>query len=287
MQNSNKIRLTFDINKYQKLLSADDFKTLKKGSKEFNSIIGILSKYSCELQATEIMDENKDLFNDMGFMQAMDLLTALYAVKLILADNKLTYNNNKVIAYGYSHGAYLAYLCNRLAPNDFSLIIDNSGWISPVYINSFRYLHQSYGKMILHTRFDYLAKKINYDKEILDLRTLYNQFENQAQIWCFQGKNDHLVNYREKQDFCKSIGHSNFRLIDDEHVDNKIFYTTAHGLNANFLELFYYAMEKVDNKSFAGRINHTTNTTCVEYLKIKYKVYFQGELPFMSIEKVL
>lgn len=286
MQTSNKINLSFDINNYRDMLSEDDLKTLKNGSKNFNTIISILSKYSSVLHASEILGENKNLFNDMGFMQVMDLLTALYAVKLILNDNGLIYNENKVIAYGHSHGAYLAYLCNRLAPNDFSFIVDNSAWLNPVYLTSSRYLNQTYGKLVLQTRFDYFASEFDYDKNILDLHKLYDGFQNNAVIWSCQGVTDNLVDYREKERFCSSINNAIFHLIDEKKVDNKKFYSTGHGLNADFLELFDYVMEKVVLNSKQRKNLLTSESTVILHQKVKYIVDFQLGLPLMSVDYI-
>ncbi|RDW20771.1 DUF2920 family protein [Oceanobacillus chungangensis] len=283
MQTSNKINLSFDINNYRNLLSEGDFKTLKNGSKNFNTVIGILSKYSSMLQATEILNENKHQFNDMGFMQAMDLLTALFAVKLILDDNQLVYDENKVIAYGHSHGAYLAYLCNRLAPNDFTFIVDNSAWLNPVYLTSSRYLNQTYGKMVLQTRFDYFARKFDYDKCILDLHKLYDGFQNKAVIWSYQGVADNLVDYREKERFCSSIDNVTFHLIDEEKVDNIKYFSAGHGLNADFLNLFDYTMRNVE-LNFMPKINSINIVpTTIVHRNIKYIVDFRQGLPVLNI----
>lgn len=115
MQATNKIKFSMDTNKFKSLLSVQDYNLIRNENNSFDKIIKVLSKYSCVLNVTEDLKEDVSSFNDMGFMQALDLLSALYAVKLILKDNSITYNESKVISYGHSHGAYLAYLCNRLA----------------------------------------------------------------------------------------------------------------------------------------------------------------------------
>ncbi|MGJ9459595.1 DUF2920 family protein [Oceanobacillus sp. CF4.6] len=285
MQTSNKINLSMDVKDYKNLLSNDDFNILQNDSKNFNTIIKVLSNYSSVLQVTELLNEDEELFNDMGFMQALDLLTALYAVKLILDDNKLVFNRNKVIAYGHSHGAYLAYLCNRLAPNDFSLIIDNSAWLKPVYLTSSRYLNQTIDKMMMQTQFDYFAKKFDYNKDILSLRKLYDEFDNKSLIWSFQGVTDNLVDFKEKEEFCHGVNNTIFNLIDEEKVDNKKFYSTGHGLNANFLELFDYVLEKVDFKVITNSNRIKAKKVIIKNNNQSYTVDYKYGLPVMTSEK--
>ena len=84
------------------------------------------------------MNENLDNMNDMGPMQAIDNITAILAVIEEAKKNGIVVNSKKVIIYGQSHGAYLAYLCNRFCPNMFSLIIENSAYIFPLYLDTGR-----------------------------------------------------------------------------------------------------------------------------------------------------
>lgn len=65
----------------------------------------------------------------MGPIQAIDCLSAMLATKSVLDDNGYRLNWGRGIAYGHSHGAYLAHLCNLFAPGLFSLLIDNSAWL--------------------------------------------------------------------------------------------------------------------------------------------------------------
>lgn len=283
MQTSNKIKFSMAPNEFKNLFSVQDYNLIKNERNSFHKIIKVLSKYTCVLNVSEDLKEKVTSFNDMGFMQALDLLSALYAVKLILKDNSLTYNESKVILYGHSHGAYLAYLCNRLAPNDFSLIIDNSAWLKPVYLTSSRYLNQRFGKMVIQTRFDYFAREFVYDKEILNLSKFYDGFENKAFIWSFQGETDNLVNHKEKEMFCNNLENTTFNLIDENKVDNEKFYSTGHGLQADFIKHFDYVMENVEFKSF-NRFNKVYNETITfKNKKLTYKIDFKQGLPVMTI----
>lgn len=280
MQSSSNINLSINLNEFRSILNESDYNEIKNEGNSIDKVVKILSNYSCVLKCKENMKETIASFNDMGFMQAMDILTALYAVKIILQDNNLTYNKNKVIAYGHSHGAYLAYLCNRIAPYDFSLIVDNSAWLKPVYLSSSRYLRHTIGDMVLQIQFDYLAKNLEFDKNILNLFNLYDGFNNNAEILSFHGKTDKLVNYEEKDKFCRSVENNKFYLIDESKVDNKKFYSTGHGLRADFIKHFDFVMENVD---LSRKVLESKNMESV-VIESDYQAYtidYKYELPIM------
>ncbi|WP_102692916.1 DUF2920 family protein [Rummeliibacillus pycnus] len=211
-------------------------------------LIKYLSNFSIKFPLTATINETLDEFNDMGFMQAIDLITSIDAVKIILRENHLPFDEQKVLGYGHSHGAYLLHLCNRLEPSLFTAIIDNSAWLEPVYLTSNRYLFKSYGKMILQIKFDYLAKEILLDKKALNLNTIYKNFDNQAEILVFQGTNDNQIDYKEKEIITSKVNNTSFILIDEKDVDNNIFYSNQHGLDADFLKLFNLAYSKLEMK---------------------------------------
>ena len=200
--------------------------------------IEIASRYPIQLQVKENLQESMEYFNDMGFMQVLDIITAIFAVMEILKDNQLSWNTNKIIHYGHSHGAYLGHLCNALAPSLFILLIDNSGWLYPNYLNGNRHLSSQIGNMTMHTVFHYLASELSYDKEILHLPYLYQQFENQSSIVTFQGTTDHLIQHVEKERFCKMNPNHTYVEISPKEVDDVCFKSTNHGLDSDLLNVF-------------------------------------------------
>jgi len=48
-------------------------------------------------------------FNDMGLMQAIDNIATALIIIEILKSNQLIFNSRRIMIYGHSHGAYLAY----------------------------------------------------------------------------------------------------------------------------------------------------------------------------------
>lgn len=127
MQSTDQITIPEQI--MRKVFCKDEFNKLKKDPSIF---FNLLQDKNIVLPAKATIKEDTYEFNDMGFMQAIDIISAIEAVKIILKDNNLQFNNRRMIGYGHSHGAYLLHLSNALVPSLFSFIIDNSGWIEPV-----------------------------------------------------------------------------------------------------------------------------------------------------------
>lgn len=192
------------------------------------------------------LEESGDDFCELGLFQALDNLRALKAVMEMLACRGCEYNANRIIAYGYSHGAYLALLCNALRPHLFSGILDNSGWVYPVYLYRSRICsgvwsdHSTGQSRKLYVFVEYQGRRWIDDLEAYNLRRLYSQFRNCARILSFHGEDDGLVPLREKAKFGDGVENLRLCVIRKEDVDEKIFYNTQHGMGSDFLRLFYF-----------------------------------------------
>lgn len=172
--------------------------------------------------------------------------------------------------YGHSHGAYLAYLCNAFAPNLFSMIIDNSAWIFPVYLESNRYVNTVYGNTILSVQFNYLAKSIDYDEEILHLPSLYKKFNNNCNIICYHGTDDNLISNKDKKNFTRDVNKLFYNEISPNEVDGEIFKSAQHGLGADFIKMFEYAM----NSKVGFNSDKKVSLTNILYKTSKRKYFF-------------
>lgn len=233
------------------------------------------------------LNETENLFNDMGIMQAIDLITTLEAIKILLKGNDLEFNPNQIIGYGHSHGAYLLHLVNRISPNLFSNIIDNSGWIEPAYLKSNRYLFQKFGEMTLQIEFDYLAKKVVPPVFIFSLDKLYEGFDNRADILTFQGTNDNLIDHYRKQKLFSSIPNTKFMLIDEKGVDGVIYKSNTHGLNADFLEMFNlaYGMFNEKNKIRKDKAEFENGNEVITS-NVKIIVDYSKGLPIFTVSEL-
>ncbi|WP_165000343.1 DUF2920 family protein [Anaerophilus nitritogenes] len=261
----------------------DQLKIDLLSSKNSEDVMDWCKKNNIEqLIVDAILKEDLSDFNDMSIMQALDNITALFLVIAIIRDNGYKINGNKILCYGYSHGAYLSYLCNAFTGDFFSLIIDNSAWLFPKYIEMPRYLFSKKDNLMINIKFEYLINKIRYDKELLYLLSLYNKFESNCTIVSFQGDDDNLVHYIDKKNFCSNLKSCFFELIDQKKVDGKIFKSNKHGLGADFLLLFDYVMKKY-NFNFKKDINfkypEQTNFNTNMY---KYIIDYSKEVPILT-----
>lgn len=224
-----------------------------------NDLLKMLEKKQISIEVEEILDETLEEFNDMSFMQAIDIITSIEFVKRILEEGGIKYDSRRVIGYGYSHGAYLLHLSNILSPHLFSYIVDNSAWISPEYLINDRVLilmTQDH-RQALEVRFSYLAKQVVKNKKDLSLVNLYKHYKGGTQIIAFQGNDDVLVDYKKKKEIIESIKTAKFILVSEEDVDHKKYGSNGHGLNADFLELFAYALAFEEPTNMEHKIDDT------------------------------
>lgn len=219
--NSNVFIPNIDVDRIKNIFSDEDFIKYRESGYDFNTFFEISKKYEIQIDVNvDLKYENAFNFNDMGIMQSIDNITAVLYLMNILYDNNYIFNARKIIIYGQSHGAYLGYLCNALAPTLFSSIIDNSASIFPEYLRNDRVLIMKEEKRYLVKHFSYLGRNIIKDYEILDLNYLYNSFRNKCKIISFHGENDTLANIHNKKIFCSSIKKCTLNVITKDDIDN-------------------------------------------------------------------
>lgn len=196
--------------------------------------------------------ETLEEFNDMGIMQALDVVTAvIFGLRYIMTTEEEMLNTKKVIAFGTSHGAYLAHLSNLICPQLFSCIVDVSSYLSPYYLCDSRELKMEGKNRCLKMSENFFLskhKELQYNSKLYDLRFLYRNAENYCKIIAFQGSEDWMVNYREKKTFIRQIGeNAQLMLITPDDVDGVLCKNANHGLGLDFLELFKMLMPMLNN----------------------------------------
>ncbi|MBW5468691.1 DUF2920 family protein [Brevibacillus formosus] len=265
-----------------KYFNQNEIDEIYRNSFNVSLFLELCSHYDVNFNFEEDLNESITNFNDMGIMQALDNITALCYVIQIIRDNQLSFNSNKVMVYGHSHGAYLGYLCNAFAPNLFTHLIDNSSWLLPSYFKQSRVLKINNGNISLSVCFTYLAASLPFDKEILHLPTLYKKVENSSIIDSFHGTTDTLISHKDKQQFCKEITFSNYHEISPDKLDGTMFKSTDHGLGSDHLKLFEHVMRE---KSFA----HSTNAITIpsfflDTCKARYSFEYDAGIPILKMK---
>lgn len=272
--------LTIDTEVLKSYLSSDELSKIASSPNKY--IDEFSEKKKISFNNKRKSEESYSDFNDMGLIQAMDNLTAISVVTEILKENGLQFNSNKIIAYGQSHGAYIAYLCNGFSPNVFSGIIDNSSYMYPYYLNHERFTVTEYKQWSFNTYNDYIIKNIIFDKEIYYLTNIYNQFENGCNIISFIGEHDKMTNYTIKRKFVEGIPLGKVELVNSNNVDNIIFKSTKHGLNADFIKMFEYVMKKYDLTR--DRKNEPMFITSeIETTEYKYICKYTKNIPTLEV----
>lgn len=196
-----------------------------------SKLLPLLEDKNVEFPIYAKLNENIDEFADMSYMQAIDLITAIEAVKTILTENDFQYNDKRIIGYGQSHGAYLLHLSNRLVPHLFSHIIDVGAGVAPIYFDHIRALYVPYHQAILCAEFHYIARDIIQDQEALSLQQLYENFDNGSYIYSSVDVTDNLVNAEEKKASLSKLQHVQFEIIDSTKVDSVVAPTSQEPVN--------------------------------------------------------
>lgn len=240
MQASSNASLQVDSNVLKDILGDEYVTDIDEDNLDLNFLLSKVNGRNLRIVGKEKLNETIHNFNDMGIMQAIDNVAAVLATNYILEDNKYDFNRGKIIIYGHSHGAYLAYLCNFFAPELYSLIIDNSAWLYPAYLSGPRYLVNRIDNLEIIICFDYLASRLPHDQELLSLNKLYKHVNNKCHIISFHGSSDTLVSIWDKKNFCKGVNNCNLMEINPKKVDGQVFKSAGHGLDANFIKMFDY-----------------------------------------------
>lgn len=239
MQKADAINFENGIDSVAHLLNDEELENVRINQ---NQLLSILSTKKTTISVKAKLDESLDEFVDMSFMQAIDVITTLEAIQIILRENSLLFDENYIVGFGQSQGAYLLHLSNFLAPHLFSKIIDNAAWVRPEYLFNNRLMYNSIDNCTLAVEFDYIGKKIMKNREALSLHNIYENFNNGAYIYSCVGTTDILVNVEDKHKSLKDLSYIDFDIINEKKVDGKIFKSTNHGLDADHLKLVEYVM---------------------------------------------
>ena len=219
--------------------------------KEINWLLESPNIKSCQLEYMDITKETLEEFNDMGFMQALDIVSSSIQVIEDLKKDYPVFNPDKVILFGVSHGAYLSYLCNIICPWLYTHILDISAYLKPVYLNVTRTLvleTKNHSIQINKIQFLNKNKQYKYADFLYDLGMLYEGVDNHCKIYSFHGVNDDMTPIEEKKSFIGKINNAELMVISEDEVDGICFKNTLHGLGLDFfvfLDLILNIIEDV------------------------------------------
>lgn len=191
------------------------------------------------------LGESIDEFNDMGIMQALDIVSSTLNILFLLRDRKHIVNTKKIILFGVSHGAYVAHLANLICPNLFTYILDISAYIKPYYLDVIRaqfIKNERIECQIVKEQFINNNPQYRYNEKLYDLDFLYSRTKNRCKIIALQGTEDPMVKAQEKVSFINGIENAEIMLIGQEDVDGVLCKNAQHGLGLDFFEFFKIMM---------------------------------------------
>lgn len=282
MQTSDIPEFNFDLDKLAGVLTPEELQILKNDPNKF---FEICSNYSINIEMKHKLSETTEEFNDLGLMQTLDNLTALLVVISILKDNNLVFNTKRILSYGVSHGAYLAYFCNAFTPGLFSAMFDNSAWLIPPYISNPKFLSWQMGEMKFTLYIDYLVRSILMDKRILDLKEIYRGMKNKTRIFSLQGSNDQMIDLEMKSKFCSSIAKCKYEIINLNDMKKHSFVSLEHGLGADFPQVYRYWHEKIGSSFDENVRNFDFGIQSFSTGEYRYTIKFINSLPVLSWAK--
>lgn len=272
-----------DLDKIKKSVSESEFKKAYIDNIiSLNELTQLKFKEKNIVKFEKILNEDLNNFNDMGIMQAVDNITAVINVMNILYDNNYIFNTKKVIIMGDSHGAYLGYLCNYMCNGLFSYLLDNSAWIYPKYFLDNRISKFNFDNLELQIKYRYLAKRLDFSFDFLNLKNLYKDFNNRCKIVIYHGEDDILITIDEKYNGVKNINNIIFNRVNIHNIDKSIFKSTGHGLEADFINLFdSFYNEYVDGEQ--SSILEFQQQSKIEYSKGSINIDYKNVFPQIYI----
>ena len=133
--------------------------------------------------------ESEDEFNDMGLMQALDIVSTTICAIYEIINKGYVFNTNRIVLFGTSHGSYLAHLANVICPTLYTGLLDVSSYIVPYYLTHYRNLTIKTDKITWTTIYEYLImkeEKYRYNDNLYNLSFLYQNIKNKCKIIALQ-----------------------------------------------------------------------------------------------------
>lgn len=193
--------------------------------------------------------ESEDEFNDMGLMQALDIVSTTICAIYEIINKGYVFNTNRIVLFGTSHGSYLAHLANVICPTLYTGLLDVSSYIVPYYLTHYRNLTFKTDKITWTTIYEYLImkeEKYRYNDNLYNLSFLYQNIKNKCKIIALQGTDDWMVDVNEKDKFISYLDNAQLLIIHPDEVDGVLCKNADHGLGLDFFKFFEIVIPSLD-----------------------------------------
>jgi len=226
-----------------------------------------------ETLSCSLVPPNGD-YQNFGIMQAVDHL-------FVLADILENFKNEEfpVIAFGSSHGGYIANLMAKFAPNTFAAVFDNSSYASAPYnyvlgrqtnMHEFNYQEQQYPNIIFkcfsHNLWNLNRNSQNFfshDRQVIrafhskeHLKDMARFGNNKTQYRFIHSLTDGISPFREKKrysDLLKQFGFDvMLKEISNHDVDGQFVKNLDHGMGLSLKRMFDHFFPTIDLRKTAN-----------------------------------
>jgi len=269
-------------------------------------ILNSLEKIGFKSCFADFITDTKGDHQDFGLIQAIDVLTVVADLK----QNKKYKNINwsKLSIVGSSHGGYIASMCDKLAPNTFSTVVNNSGWIKAYIDFPYNKTSGNYATLKATTKDNNYWSKDKNDKNFLSLDhyeirdlshtkhlkkhlKIKDNIKSCKYIFIHTSE-DHLIPINEKDKYIKELEENGYdityiRLSNLSQLDGKTFKNLKHGANASIKGLVIdyiiknrYKLNTIINNDFD--LNSKIKYTCKNG---KYIINYKNKYPKVIFNK--
>lgn len=229
-------------------------------SNDFGAVMGALANTGVREVSTDfpLQFRSGHSYLSFGFMPALDHLS-------VLSEILKTYDLNKkrMFVLGSSYGGYIASLLTKLAPNTFTMVIDNSGFAN-TQVSELNYaqsgkVHKNMFNMngigismipmpVWNTtdRNHPCFFKPEYEK-IRDLGSHDHWSKSKTSLFCFHYKEDPVASYSDKLHFCElraKTAPTKLVTVTEQDLDGRVFKNLEHGFSASMKGLIQYVLDR-------------------------------------------
>lgn len=197
-------------------------------------------------------------YESFGTLGALDHLQ----VYSDLIRRGILFDRQRVVAFGTSHGAYLAMMLLKFAPRTLSAVIENSCWVHAIEteMNNLWQPHRHHfdagGVRVYYSNYSPWTRDDSSDAGYLkpahlrvrDLREDHYDRASGVSVVSYHGEDDQMIPADQKRSLWKALGNHvdlHATMVTADKVDGHLFKNTLHGLNASLIGLFGDALAKL------------------------------------------
>ncbi len=195
-------------------------------------------------------------YQNLGVIQALDHLTVLAD---LLSMHEGGFDQENIVAIGASHGAYIAHMISKFAPNTLRAVIDNSSYtdpgrgllrVAPVILGNLRLNCRLVNKWIFDSpsspnyflRGRRMIRRTSTQSEIVEMGRFS---QRTCQYRMIHSVHDGLEPIEEKRAQAQWLGEAGFDVVlkeisEQQDSDSEMFKASALGVEASLRTVFDY-----------------------------------------------